>query len=131
MKTEPRLPDYLRHMQEAAQNILRYTAGMDEATFLSDSRTQQAVYFNFAILDEASTKLMAAHADFLAQHPQVPWRGIRAMRNQVAHGYFTVDAGVVWSTLRVALPDLLAQLPAIIATADLKAAPGDFPGAGL
>ena len=45
MRPELRLPDYLRHMQEAAQNILRYTADMDKATFLSDSRTQQAVYF--------------------------------------------------------------------------------------
>lgn len=129
MRPELRLPEYLRHMQEAAQNILRYTADMDKATFLSDSRTQQAVYFNFVILGEASTKLMAAYADFLAQYPQVPWRGIRDMRNQVAHGYFTVDTSVVWSTLQVALPDLLAKLPAIIAKADLKAVLGDSSGA--
>lgn len=115
MTTEPRLTDYLRHMQDAAQNTLRYTAGMDEAAFLADSRTQQAVFFNFVVLGEAAAKLMSSHAAFLNQYPQIPWRSIRDMRNQVAHGYFSIDTAVVWRTVRYALPDLLASLPAIIA----------------
>lgn len=122
MTAEPRLPDYLRHMQEATQNILRYTAGMDKAAFLADSRTQQAVLFNFVILGEAAAKLIARHAGFLARHPQVPWRGIRDMRNQVAHGYFSVDTDVVWDTVQVALPALLTYLPAIIVDVDPQTA---------
>lgn len=127
MTSEPRRPDYLRHMQEAAQLILRYTSGMDQAAFLVDSRTQQAVFFNFVILGEAATKLMDSHAEFLAQHPQVPWRSIRDMRNQVAHGYFTIDTDVVWRTVQSALPDLLAKLPAIIAAAEQEATSGQPP----
>jgi uncharacterized protein with HEPN domain len=118
MTSEPRLPDYLRHMQEAAQENVDFTAGMDLAAFLADGRTQKAVFFNFVILGEAATRLMAGHADFLAQHPQVPWRSIRDMRNQVAHGYVTIDTDVVWHTVRVALPDLLTKLPSIISAAD-------------
>lgn len=118
MTAEPRLSDYLRHMQEAAELSLQYTAGMDHAAFLADSRTQKAVFFNFVVMGEAATKLMAKHAGFLAQHPQLPWRSIRDMRNQVAHGYFTIDTDVVWRTVQSALPNLLAQLPAIIAAAD-------------
>lgn len=118
MTVEPRLPDYLRHMQEAAQNCLDYTSGLDKAAFLADSRTQQAVFFNLVVLGEAATKLMASHADFLARSPQVPWRAIRDMRNQVAHGYFTIDVDVVWRTVQHALPDLLSELPAIVAAAD-------------
>lgn len=118
MTAEPRLPDYLRHMQEAAQNALDYTSGLDKTAFLADGRTQQAVFFNLVILGEAATKLMAGHADFLSRHPQVPWRAIRDMRNQVAHGYFTIDVDVVWRTVQHALPELLDQLPAIIAAAE-------------
>lgn len=129
MTAEPRLPDYLRHMQEAAQNTVRYTAGMDKAAFLADSRTQQAVFFNFVILGEASAKLMSGHADFLAQHPQVPWRGIRDMRNQVAHGYFSIDTDVVWRTVQIALPDLLARLPVIIVAAEMQTVSGQPPTA--
>ena len=117
MTREPRLTNYLRHMQDAAQNTLRYTADMDEAAFLADSRTQQAVFFNFVVPGEAAAKRMASHAAFLSQYPQVPWRSIRDMRNQVAHGYFSIDTAVVWRTMRFALPDLLASLPAIIAAA--------------
>lgn len=129
MTTEPRLTDYLRHMQDAAQNTLRYTADMDEATFLADIRTQQAVFFNFVILGEAAAKLMAGHSAFLNQFPQIPWRSIRDMRNQVAHGYFSIDTAVVWRTVRFALPDLLASLPAIIAAASQHDRAGEPPPA--
>ncbi|AEG91770.1 HepT-like ribonuclease domain-containing protein [Ramlibacter tataouinensis] len=127
MKAEPRLLDYLHHLREAAQQIRNYTSGMDKAAFLADSRTQQAVFFNFVILGEACARLMAGHADFLARHPQVPWRSIRDMRNQVAHGYFTIDTEVVWRTVQDALPDLLAKLPVVIAAADQQATSGRPP----
>ena len=127
MTGEPGLADYLRHIQEAAQLSLDFTAGMDLAAFLADSRTQNAVYFNFVILGEAAARLMARHAEFLGPHPQVPWRSIRDMRNQVVHGYVTIDTDVVWSTLQTALPDMLAKLPAIIAAADQQVAPARPP----
>lgn len=57
--------------------------------------------------------------------PRLPACGIRDMRNQVAHGYFTIDTDVVWRTVQHALPDLLAKLPAIIEAADQQAAPSD------
>ena len=117
MRSEPRLQDYLQHMQEATRQILAYTADMDPAAFAADVRTQQAVLFNFVVLGEAAAKLMARHADFLALHPQVPWRSIKDMRNQVAHGYFAIDLDVVWRTVRHALPELSNSLPAVIANA--------------
>lgn len=129
MTNEPRLPDYLRHMQVAAQQAMGYTATMNKAAFLADSRTQQAVFFNFFVLGEAATKLMTGSADFLAEHPQGPWRSIRDMRNQIAHGYFAIDADVVWRTVQDALPDLLATLPAVIAAADQQVASGHPPRA--
>ncbi|MBO9641521.1 MAG: DUF86 domain-containing protein [Pseudacidovorax sp.] len=123
MTPTPRLPDYLRHMQAAAQQTLAYTAGMDLAAFMADFRTQHAVLFNFVILGEASAKLMDRYPDFVVQHPTVPWRAIRNMRNQLAHGYFKVDNERLWNTVIGALPELLAQLPAVIAAADLQGAP--------
>jgi uncharacterized protein with HEPN domain len=114
-----------RHMQAAAQQILDYTAGGDAASFSVDLRTQQAVLFNFVVLGEAAAKLMEHHGDFLGQHPEVPWRSIRDMRNQVAHGYFAIDLGVVWQTIQIALPDLLARLPDVISAAE---GPAQSPG---
>jgi len=44
---------------------------------------------------------------------KTPWRNMKGMRNRIAHGYFDIDIDVVWETVQTALPQLLAQLPAI------------------
>jgi uncharacterized protein with HEPN domain len=65
------------------------------------------------IIGEASTKVMDGYAEFADAHPEVPWRGMRGMRNRIAHGYFDINLDVVWDTVQTALPDLLKQLSAV------------------
>jgi len=48
------------------------------------------------------------------QHPQVPWRQMRDMRNVVVHAYFGVNAEVLWDTVRNDLPPLVEPLKAIM-----------------
>ncbi len=43
---------------------------------------------------------------------------MKGMRNRIAHGYFDINLAVVWDTVQIALPELLAQLPAVRAAAD-------------
>ncbi len=116
------LADYLDHMLEAAQQACIYVEGLDKADFLEDRRTQQAVILNLVILGEAVTKLLSQYEPFAARYPQVPWRSMKGMRNRLAHGYFDIDLEVVWDTVQMALPGLLAQLPAI---RDAAIAPND------
>lgn len=40
-----------------------------------------------------------AGLDWLNQQPQIAWREIMGMRNHIAHGYFEVDADLVFSVL--------------------------------
>lgn len=109
--------DWLRDMQAAAEQTLQFTAGMDKAAFLADAVKQRAVFFNIIVLGEVSTRLMDASPALVARHPEIAWRAIRNMRNQVAHGYATIDLDVVWRTVTEVLPDLLAKLPAVYAAA--------------
>ena len=44
----------------------------------------------------------------------VPWSAIVAMRNRLAHGYFDIDAGIVWQTAIAEVPDILPALRALI-----------------
>lgn len=67
---------------------------------------------SLVIIGEAATKLMDHHPEFTDAHPEVQWRGMRGMRNRIAHGYFEINLDVVWETVRTALPDLLKQLHA-------------------
>lgn len=45
--------------------------------------------------------------DFLKSNfPDVPWRAIVGMRNHIAHGYFEVDADVVFEAVKTDIPPL-------------------------
>lgn len=45
---------------------------------------------------------------FRAEHPSVPWRQIRLMRNIVAHRYGTVDHAITWDVVENDIPELKA-----------------------
>lgn len=108
--TANRLIDYLEHMQQAAMDACAFVQGTARENFQQDKRTQQAVIMSLIILGEAATKVMDSHAEFAQEHPQVPWRNMRGMRNRMAHGYFDIDLDMVWNTVHTALPPLLRQL---------------------
>jgi uncharacterized protein with HEPN domain len=72
------------------------------------------VVTSLIVLGEAATKVMDQHSEFADQHPVIPWRSMRGMRNRIAHGYFDIDLNVVWDTLQTSLPTLKIQLDSII-----------------
>lgn len=105
-----RLGDYLDQMATATSDARRFVYGMSKEDFLADKRTQQAVVMSLVIIGEAAARIMDKHSEFVAGNPEIPWRGMRGMRNRVAHGYFDVNLDVVWDTVQTALPDLLLRL---------------------
>jgi uncharacterized protein with HEPN domain len=111
--SEGRLADYLDHMHQAATDARGFVDGLGKHQFLEDKRTQQAVIMSLIIIGEAATKVMDGYAEFARAHPEVPWRGMRGMRNRIAHGYFDINLDVVWETVQTALPRLLEQLPVL------------------
>ena len=107
---ETRLADYLDQMSTASKDALHFAGGMKKEDFLPDKRTQQAVVMSLVIIGEAAARIMDQHSDFMAAHREIPWRGMRGMRNRIAHGYFDVNLDVVWDTLQTALPELSERL---------------------
>lgn len=105
-----RLLDYLVHIVQAIGRIKHYTAGMKDRDFRNSELVQDAVVRNIEIIGEAAKNIERHHPEFAAQHPEVPWAVIYAMRNRVSHGYFDVDLDVVWNTIGNDLPDLERQV---------------------
>lgn len=105
-----RLLDYLAHMVEAAGLASAYVEGMDRNEFEKDTKTQQAVILNILVIGEAATKICTEYPEFVVEHPEVPWKQMRGMRNRMAHGYFEIDLDIVWDTVRKSLPALKTQL---------------------
>ena len=116
MKPDPtRTPEFLKHMLEAVSRISEYTKGLNGAEFGSNSLVQDAVIRNIEIMGEAARNIEALDPQFAAKHPEIPLRDIYLMRNRVAHGYFTVDVGIVWKTVEVDLPELERAIRRILA----------------
>lgn len=101
-----RVADYLGHMLEAIERIEEYTADLDEMAFASSRLIQDAVIRNIEIIGEASHKAQQADPAYVAEHPNIPWKVMYAMRNRVSHGYDHVDLELVWKTIHQDLPVL-------------------------
>ena len=108
-----RAADYLGHMLDAIQQILNYTASLDEPTYLSVRLIQDAVVRNIEILGEAARNVRTHAPNVADAHPEVPWQDIYGMRNRLAHGYFDVNQHAVWQVVVRELPVLEPRLKAI------------------
>ena len=107
------LMDYLAHIQEAISRIQRYLIEIDHDAFLANEEKQDAVIRNLEIIGEAAGNIHRHFPDFTKQHPDFPAKAAYGTRNALAHGYFTVDMEIVWTTIQSDLPSLYRQVCAI------------------
>jgi uncharacterized protein with HEPN domain len=101
-----RLLDYLDHMLDAMARCHEYVEDMDEAAFLSDRKTQDAVIRALEVLGEAANNIRKSFPEFLTIHPEIPLGRMVGMRNVLSHGYFLVDLESVWNVIQSDLPPL-------------------------
>lgn len=86
---------------------------MEKETFLQDERTQQAVIYNIMVIGEAATQIINRYPEFVESYPAIPWREMRGIRNRMIHGYFALNADIVWDTVTTSLEPLQQQIQAI------------------
>ena len=109
-RDQQRLSDYLAHILEAIERIVRYTEDMVEVSFLDNPMVQDAVIRNFEIIGEASHNIEIHYPAFVSAHPGLPFAYAYQMRHAVAHGYFIVVMEIVWKTIHSDLPSLYQQV---------------------
>ena len=61
---------------------------------------------------------MEALPDAISRFPVIPFAAIYAMRNQLSHGYFTVDLDIVWNVVERDIPELRTQIEGAISHFD-------------
>ena len=62
-------------------------------------------------MGEASAKVSS---ETQSQYPSITWTQAIGMRNRLIHGYNSVDLEVLWDTIEVDLPPLIAELENIL-----------------
>jgi uncharacterized protein with HEPN domain len=115
MKHPERVENYLEHIAEAIERATGYLQPVPHfEAFQQNTQVQDAVVRNLEIIGEAVNKINSTAADFLQQHPELPWAQMRGMRNVAIHEYFYVDLQIVWKTVKEDLPRLKQQIDALL-----------------
>ena len=110
MQRDPRA--FLWDVRESALAIQQFTAGMDATAYAGNAMAQAAVERKFEIIGEALGQLAKADASMAARIPDLPQ--IVVFRNQLIHGYATVNVGTVWNITQNALPVLLSAVHSLL-----------------
>ena len=97
----------MRHMLDAAKEALSFLEGRTEAYLLRDRMFLLALVKEIEIIGEAATHISEESRKNM---PEVPWRGIVAMRNRLIHAYADVELAIVWETVTASLPALVREL---------------------
>lgn len=103
---------FLWDVREAALAIQSFTDGMDAAAYAANEMAQSAVERKFEIIGEALNQLAKLDDALAARIPDLPQ--IVAFRNQLIHGYATVNVGTVWNVMQNALPPLLVAVQVLL-----------------
>jgi uncharacterized protein with HEPN domain len=56
---------------------------------------------------------MIVSSETQAKYPSIPWPQVIGMRNRLIHGYDAVDLDVLWDTIEIDLPLLIAEIEKI------------------
>ena len=98
----------LRHLVDAAERAIQFTAGRSRSDLDTDEMLTLALTKLVEIVGEAAKQVSTETKD---TYPAVPWSAAARMRDRLVHHYFDIDLDVLWSTVQGDLPALLALLP--------------------
>jgi uncharacterized protein with HEPN domain len=98
-------------MLDAAREAVSFASGRSREDLDHDRMLVLAIIKDVEIIGEAASRTTAATR---SAHPEIPWAQIVAMRNRLIHAYFDIDVQVVWDTVTVDLPELIAVIEPLV-----------------
>ena len=101
----------LQHMLDHAKEAVAPVQGKEKSDLQKNRLLELATTRLVEIVGEAAAKISPENQ---TKYPSIPWSQIIGMRNRLIHGYDAVDIDVLWDTLEVDLPSLIAELNKIL-----------------
>lgn len=98
---------YLHDMLEAGRLIRSYVAGVTFDDFWHNNEKRDAVALRISVLGESAHRIDKTTETAL---PGIPFKGIRGMRNRIAHDYGAVDFKIVWEVTQTEIEPLIVAL---------------------
>lgn len=114
---DPRIHKLLSDIHTSAKRIMDRLQNETLEGFISAGAmdVQDIIARRLTIIGEASAALLKKHTDFCEQHPEIPLRQARGMRNVLVHEYDGVDWQAVWDTVQEGIPQLVDSIKPLIA----------------
>ncbi len=97
----------LRQIADHARLAQQLCAEKELPQILADWQKRLAFERAMEILGEAVKRLPP---ELTAGYPAVDWRGIAGMRDRVSHGYDLIDYDLLWQSVQIHVPGLLATI---------------------
>jgi len=116
MRETLRDEERLRHIQVAIDNIFEFIGSLSFENYCQNKMLRFAVVKNLEIVGEAAYLLSQP---FKKHHSNILWDDIIAMRHVLVHGYHQIKDIRVWNTIKNDLPQLQAQIQAMLQNSDL------------
>ena len=108
---QPRDKLRLEHMLSEARKAVAKGQAVCRADLDTDENLVAAFAWHLSVIGEAASRLST---ELRQTHSMVPWAEIVGMRHRLVHGYDAIDFDIVWQTLQVDLPPLVAALEEIL-----------------
>ncbi len=98
---------YIEDMIGFCERIQTFTHGISREDFVTEPMRYDATVRNIELIGEAATHVPAS---IRQAAENIPWRMVIATRNQLIHGYASIDDDVLWSIIETDIPALLREL---------------------
>lgn len=99
------------HIADALNSVIRFADGRRREDLDTDQMLQFALAHAVQIAGEAASKVSAETQE---QHQQIPWAAITGMRHRLVHGYSDINLDILWTTVTISAPGLLADIAKLI-----------------
>ncbi len=107
----------LRHMLDYAREAVDMAASRSQVQLQQERMFALALTRCVVVIDEAGRRV---DADIQARYPDVPWGDLVSVRNRLVSRYDIIDLNMLWDTVTMDLPPLIAQLERIIAEDEVE-----------
>ena len=107
--------EYLRHIQDEARYLVEASREVSWNEFSDGETLKRAFVRSIEVIGEATKNLST---EFREQHPDIEWRAMAGMRDQLIHGYFGVDYEIVWDVATEKAPKLREAVNRILEDQD-------------
>ena len=111
---------HLDDMIDAGERALRHSGDLTREQIEADELRSDAIVRTLEVFGEAAKRLPG---DIQTRFPNVPWKSIARMRDNLIHHYHSVDWRVVYDALTVHIPASLTELRVVLATLEAEEPP--------